>query len=366
MPRYINNSNIPIYYNETVFRPYYEVEILDTLKTQASVLGNVAENYTITLGVDDTLLIRFNDEVAWTTVVLTAGAGRTATNIVTDINTAYGSTVAFTENGYVRITAPRRNNTFSAIYIENTGSTAATLLGLATDDVLPVDQCSSQVFTLSSNSETYNIDATNNTFIFKFNDNINWITATLTIGATQTAENVAYDINQAYQIATNETTKVAFAVTPVTGGNTYIKLIAPNYNNAFGTKLYIKSTNNTALTVLGFTGDNYEPLFVSNYPSLVQISPLPLYNPILKEETITFAAAETKIFYLTDSILNRTLSLFRATTATFTIFIESASNTPSFTVAPGESFSLMIINKITKLIITSSAAGSIFVREFFE
>jgi len=365
MPRYINKLNTPIYCNETVFRPNAVAETYDTLKTQASVIGNVLETYVITLGVNDTLLIRFNDETTWTTVTLTAGAAKTAADIVADINTEYGSVVASSEDGKVRITAPIRNNIFSAVYIETTGSTSAVTLGLTTNDVVPVDQCSVQVFTLSSNTGTYNIDATNNTFIFKFNNQLTWVTATLTIGATQTVVDVVADINTAYQTATNESTKVAFAVTPVTGGNTYIKLIAPTYNNS-ETKLFIKFTNNTALTVLGFTGDDYTPLYVSAYPSLVQVSPLPLYNPILKEETITFAGAETKIFYLTDTTKNRTISLFRATTANFTVSIESTFNDPPFTIAPGEIFSLLIVNRITKLIIESDGAGSIFVREFFE
>jgi hypothetical protein len=365
VPRYVNKLQFPIYHKNIVFPTNIETATLNVLKTQASVLSTLAGTYTITLGVDDTLLLRFNDEVAWTTVTLTAGAAVTTDDVVTDINTAYGSTIAYNENEYIRIKAPVQNNLVSTIYIATTGTTADTILGFSTDDVNPLDQCCFQVFVISTNSETYNIDATNNTFIFKFNHLVSWITATLTIGTTQTAADIAYDINYAYEELTGDSTKVAFAVTPITGGNTYIKLVAPIFNN-FESKIYIKSTGNTALTVLGFSGNNYSSLIDSKFPGLVKTTVLPLFNPILKEETLTFSGAGTQYFYLTDYTGNKKVSFFRVDTANFTVYIEDASNSPPFTLEPDETFNMLLTNNITKFIVTADAAGSIFIREFLE
>jgi len=367
VPKYVNNLSNPVYFNNTVFAPNQEIETYDTLSNRAFIVGTVVETYNIGAG-NQVLLIRFNDETAWTTVTLTNGIARTAAQIATDINTVYGDTVASTESGKVRIDAPIRSNILSAIYIATAGmgSTAAATLGLSTSAVNPVSSVSIQAFKFSTNASTYNITTANNVFIFKVNNNANWITTTLTTGAARTAAEISAEINASYEAATADANKIAFAVDPVTGGSTYIKLIAPVYNN-FQSKLYIKSTGNTALAVLGFSGDNFNPIAESQFPSLIKTSDLPLYNPIISETIVTFAAAGTQHYYLTDPDTCKELQFIRATIAagsTFTCYLESTSNTPPFTIAADETFGVNLYNcRITKVIITASAAGNLTVRE---
>jgi len=368
VPKYLNNYSNPIYYGNTTFAPNQEVETYDNLANQANIVNSILETYNIAGGVNDVLLIRFNEETAWTTVTLTAGAARTAAQIVTDINTAYGSVVSYAEGGRVRISAPIVSNVLNAIYIATAlmGSTAAATLGFATDGADPVAVSALQAFKLSQNAELYNVTTANNTFIFKVN-NGDWVTATLTTGVGRTAAQIVTDINSAYEAATADATKVALAVIPVTiGGNVHVKLIAPIYNN-FQSKLYIKSTGNTALVLLGFTGDNFDPVAESNYPTLVKTAELPQYNPIISETILTFAAAGTQYFYLTNPALCAELQFIRATIgagATFTCYLESTSNTPPFTLKADETFGINLQrNTITKIIITASAAGNLTIRE---
>ncbi len=370
MPRYINNSSNPISYNSTTFISNQEVETFDTLDNRAIVVGTVAQNYAIIGGVNDTLYIRFNEETAWTVIALTAGAARTAAQIVTDINTAYGSVVASVEGGKVRLDAPVISNTLNSIYIGalSAQSTAAiATLGWPSDPVNPVACSSLQAFMISQNFSPYNITVNNNTFIFKVNENSNWITATLTTGAARTAAQIVSDINLAYEIATADAKKVAFDIVPVTiDTSIYVKLLAPIYNN-FRSKIYIKSTDNTALTVLGFTGDNFIPVAQSSFPSLTKTSELPLYNPISAETVLTFAAAGTQHHYITDPAGCKEVQIIRTTIAAafaFTCYIESVSNTPPFTLKSDETFSINLINRrVSKLIVTAGAAGNLTIRE---
>ncbi len=370
MPKYVNNAAVPVYFNGTVFVPNQEVETYDTLENRATVVGTVAQNYAIVGAVNDILYIRFNDEIAWTVVTLTAGAARTAAQIVTDINTAYGSVVASVEGGKVRLDAPVVSNVLNSVYngALSAQSTAANVtLGLPTNPSNPVACASLQAFVISENISTYNITVANNTFIFKVNENSNWITATLTTGAARTAAEIATDINLAYETATADANKVAFAVEPITGsGEIYVKLLAPVYNN-YQSKVYIKSTGNTSLTVLGFTGDNFVPVAQSLFPSLIKTSELPLYNPIISEIIITFAAAGTQYFYLTDPDLCRELQLLRVTIAAgfaFTCYIDNVANTPPFTLKADELFCINLQKiRVTRLVITANAAGNLTIRE---
>ena len=366
MPTYLNNSSQPIYFNNKVFIPNQEVQTFDTLENAAFIVGTVLETYNIVFGVNDKLIIRFNYETANTTVTLTPGAAQAATDIATDINTAYGYTVASSEGGKVRIDCPIRSNTVTAIGIATTGSTAAVTLGLATADVNPVAVVCNQGFKFSTNAETYNITANNNTFIFKVNNQLDWIIATLTIGAVQTAQNIADDINLAYIQATADATKICYAETPVTAGPTYVMLLAPVYNN-FQSKLFIKSTGNTALTVLGFTGDNFQPISTALYPSLVKTSELPLHNPMISETIVTFGAASTQHYYLTDADKCKELIISRVTGGggiKFTVYLEDATNTPPYTLVVLDSIVVDLRNiRVTKLIITSNMAGTITIRE---
>lgn len=368
MPKYINKYTNPVYANDTVFSPNQEVETINSIDNRAFVIGTVLETYAIVPG-SDALLLRFNDETAWTTVALTNGPARTAAQIAIDINAAYGSTVASSEGGKVRIDAPVVTNVSSAIYIATVGmgSTAATLLGLATAAVNPVANISLQAFLLSQNAQTYNITTANNTFIFKVNNNSSWITATLTTGPARKASEIAADLNYAYEVATALTDRIAEASTPVLlGGATYVKLIAPVYNN-FQSKLYIKSTGNTALTVLGFTGDNFEPVAHSHFPTLVKTSELPLYNPIISETKLTFGGAGTQYYYLIDPDECAELSFIRVSGGggiTFTCYIENILNTPPFTLAANETFGINLQRyRITRIVIVANMAGNLTIRE---
>jgi len=365
VPTYINNYTKPVYYGDTVFIPNQAVQTLNVLDNRAFIIGTKEETFAIT-GTNNSLVLRFNDEDAWTTVSLTTGAAQHATDIANDINTAYGSTVASAEGGRIRIDAPISSNVFSAIYIAATGTSAHTVLGLTTNDVNPVAAKFLNAFIISDNASPYTITTADNTFIFKCNNNPGWITVSLTTGVAVTAETVAADINAAYEEATADATKVAFAVTPITGGDTYVKLVAPLYNST-ESKLYIKSTGNTALTPLGFLGDDFEPVVKSSYPTLIETSDLPLYNPILAETTYTFAGAGSQHHYLVDPGNCSEVEFFRVTSSSstkFTCYIESISNLPPFTLVLNESFSLNLKGyRVTKVIIVAAAAGNITIRE---
>lgn len=365
MPTYVNNSSIPIYFNDVVFIPNQEVETYHILPNRAFVVGTVVQNYDITES-NNVLRIRFNEEIDWTIVSLTLGGARTAAQIVTDINIAYGFVVASVDGGRIRIDAPIKSNVISSIYIDTAemGSTAAATLGLPTNNVNPVDCVALQAFVFSQNPGTYNITNDNNTFIFKINDNSSWITARLTTGNGRTAVQIANDINLAYQMSTATSNRVAFAAIPTTGGNTHIKLIAPVFNN-FQSKIYIKSTGNTALTVLGFTGDNFKPISISLFPSLIKIDDLPLYNPIIGETTITVSESTIRYFYLTEPNLCKGLQLFGISNGvTYTIYLESTTNTPPITIRENETFAIDLKQiRLTKLIISANASGSFIIRE---
>lgn len=370
MPKYINNAAVPVYYNGTVFVPNREVETYDTLENRATIVGTVAQNYAIVLNVNDTLYLRFNEETSWTVVTLTVGAARTAAQIIADINGAYGSVVASVEGGKVRLDAPVVSNTLNAIYnaaISAQSTAANATLGLSTDSSNPAAVACLQAFSISQNISPYNITANNNTFIFKLNENSNWITVTLTIGAARTAAQIVAEINTAYETATADANKIAFAVESITGsGEIYVKLLAPVYNN-FQSKVYIKSTGNTALTVLGFTGDNFNPIAQSLFPSLIKTADLPLYNPIISETILTFAAAGTQYYYLSDPDLSRELQILRITIGAgfaFTCYIDSTANTPPFTLKADETFGINLQKyRIVRLIITAGAAGNLTIRE---
>ena len=203
----------------------------------------------------------------------------------------------------------------------------------------------------------------NNTFIFRVNRG-DWITSTLTIGATQSAADIATDINTAYETVTAENTKIASVIT--IDGSDYVKLIAPTYNN-FQSKLYIKSTLNTALTVLGFTGDDYEPISKSFYPSLVKTSDLPLYNPMIGETILTFGAAGTQYYYIIDPDNCGEIDLIRVSGGggiKFTVYLESTANTPSYTLVVLETLGIDLSSvRLSKLVIVSNGIGTITVRE---
>jgi len=370
VPKYINKSSQPIYYGNVVFAPNQVVETYDTVVNTAFIVGTVAQNYAIVGAVNDTLYLRFNEETAWTVVTLTAGAARTAAQIVTDINTAYGSVVASVEGGKVRIDAPVVNNTLNAVYnaaISAQSTAACATLGLPNDSSNPAAVAALQAFLISQNISTYNITANNNTFIFKVNDSRDWITVTLTIGAARTAAQIVAEINLAYEQATADANKIAFAVEPLTGsGEIYVKLLAPVYEN-YKSKLYIKSTGNTSLTVLGFTGNDFETAAESLYPSLTMTSVLPLYNPIIAETVLTFAATGTQYYYLTEPELCKELQFIRATIGAgfaFTCYLESTSNVPPFTIKADETFGINQQDyNITRVIITAGAAGNLTLRE---
>lgn len=364
MPKYRNNYSNPIQFDGTVFAPNQEVETYNTLDNRAFIVSSIAETYNIAAGVNDKLFIKFNDETAWTEVTLNVGIARTAAQIATDITAAYvGVAVATPEGGKIKITAPISSNVLNAVYIAATGTTADTVLGFNVSDVNPISCVSLQAFKVGTTQEPHNVTVSNNVFIFKVN-NSNWITVTLTNGAAQTAADIARDINTAYTIATTSMDKVALAVT--IDANVYIKLIAPVYNN-FQSKLYIKSTLNTALGLLGFSGDNFNPIESALFPSLIQTAALPLYNPMISETELSFGAASTQHYYITDPDNCRTLQVIRVGGGAgikFTIYLEDITNDPPFTVVELEALTFNLTKiRVTKIIITSNGIGQLTVRE---
>ncbi len=105
--------------------------------------------YNITTA-NNTFIFKFNGE-AWTTVILTVGAARTAQEIADEINTAYRvatgkfETVAdsvelITGSGDIQLQliSPVVDNYKSSIYIKTLGNTALTVLGFDSDDKLPL------------------------------------------------------------------------------------------------------------------------------------------------------------------------------------------------------------------------------------
>jgi hypothetical protein len=362
VPKYINKSSNPVYFGNSVFTPNQEVETLDTLVTRAFIVGTKLEPYNIQVGVNDLLMIKFNEETTWTNITLTDGVAQTAADIAADIEAVY-SGVASDEGGKLRLDTPVVNNVLNSVYVA-TGGTANGTIGLPTNDSNPVSSISLQAFKVSTNSEVFNVTSANNVFIFKVNNYGNWIIATLTIGAAQTAAQIAADINTAYEIATADATKIAFAVT--IDGSIYVKLISPIYNN-FQSRLYIKLTHNTALSLLGFSGDNFDPISQSSYPSLIKTSVLPLYNPMISETIITFAAAGEQHYYLVDPDACKSLQLIRVSGGggiKYTVYLEDITNTPPFTLVVLEAFTVDLTNKrISKLVIVSSGIGTITIRE---
>lgn len=330
-------------------------------RNQVYLVNSIYETYNITAAVNDTLLIRFNGETSWTTITLTDGLARTATQVANDINAGYGSTIASATGGLVRIDCPYYGEPLSAIYIGTTGSTAAVTLGFDTSDTNPVSVMARASFVNSNNYETYNITTSNNTFIFKFNFEDAWTVATLTIGAARTAQEIADDLNLAYQEKTGYANKAISAAEPITGsGNILVKLTAPIVDN-HRSSVYIKNTGNTALSVLGFTGNDTSPIVSSDFLTIGSV--LPYYNPVIAETVLTFAGAETKYFYVTGPITVKEIQFIRTHGADYTIYINDSANTPPFTVAMNETFMLRIPSRVEKFIITSSGPGSITIRE---
>jgi len=364
MPKYFNTASYPIFYNDVIFTPGEPVEILDVLNNQAFIFGTIGETYAINAGVNDILKIRFNDETVWTTVTLTAGGAQTANNIVDDINIAYGSIVAFNEAGRLKIIAPRESYTLSAVWLDSTvgGSTANNTLGLIGHKNNPSGLSARQVFLNSTQLQMYNITSANNTFIFKFNETEDWITATLTTGAARTAQQVADDINEAYRIATGEFMPVARAVELITGsGNIQLQLVAPVFDN-YQSEIYIGTFNNTALAVLGFDSDDIFPLIMNGHPQLIQQEILPLYNPFISRTVITFPGGGWTTFYInTDSNEFQ----FKATATAVDIYIEDLTNIPPIVLAAGDTFTLNYNKnvKINKFIIQAAGAGNLTIFE---
>lgn len=101
---------------------------------------------------------------------------------------------------------------------------------------------------ISTNTETFDITSSNNTFILKLDERTFSYTITLTIGSTQSAQDICDDINNTI----NE------IVAYVESGA--IKLVSPS--RGLTSKIYIYSTGNTANSVLGFTGDDSNPVAV--------------------------------------------------------------------------------------------------------
>ena len=336
---------------------------IDVSTQLAEAISPNPESYTF--GGSTAFSFRFNAETVWTSAVLTNG---TAAHVAGIINTAYGSVVATSVNGQLVLTAPLINNTLSAVYINNDSiSTANTILGFVVTGTIinPYNLVATQAFVYSSLAETYAIVAsTNDRFIFKFNEDIDWITATLTAGAARTAQQICTDINLAFRAVNPIILPIAQAVIPVVGDSPAIKIIAPNYNSR-QSRIYIKSTRNSALTILGFTGDDTSPITQS---SILPISSsTQVFNPITAETVITFGAGGTQYYYLTNSDTCAKLEFIRVAPAAgsvFTCYIDNLTNIPPFTLGTGETFSMVSSwDALTRIIIVATGIGSLVVRE---
>jgi len=361
MPKYLNEASYPIFYGGTTFVPGKPIETLDVINNEAFVFGTVGETYAIVAGVNDSLLIRFNNETVLTTVTLTAGVAQTIDNVVTDINTAYGYTVAYNEGGRLKIVAPKRESDISAVWIENTNGTANATLGLIGHDCNPSGLVAIKAFINSTKLSTFNITTANNKFIFKFNSD-DWITVTLTVGAARTAQEIADEINTAYRIATGKFEIVAKAVELITGGGDIVlQLISPVVSN-YTSSVFIRTLNNTALTVLGFDSDDKLPLVSNGYPQLTMQEILPLYNPLVSYTLLTFPGAGLTTFYTNAGVT--AFEFIRVTGAAVNIFIEDVHNLPPINLAVGEKITIEHkIARINKFIFQSLGAGTITILE---
>lgn len=361
MPKYLNEASYPIFYGNSVFAFGVPIETLDVINSQAFIFGTVGETYNIVGGVNDVLIIRFNDETAWTTVTLTAGAAQTALDIANDINISYGSVVAFDEGGRLKIIAPKRNSELYSIWLANTGGTANATLGLVGHDHNPSALCARKVFLNSTNLSTYNITTANNIFSFKFN-NEDWTTVILTVGAARTAQEIADEINTAYRISTGKFEIVAEAVELITGsGNIQLQLISPVIDN-YKSSIFIRTMGNTALAVLGFDSDDTLPLIINGYPQLTQQEILPLFNPLVSSTTLTFPGAGWTTFYTNTGVT--TFEFIRVTGSSVNIYIEDVHNLPPINLLVGERTTVNHkIARINKFIIQALGAGSITILE---
>lgn len=199
--------------------------------------------------------------------------------------------------------------------------------------------------------ETYDITAgLNDILLIKFNDDVVYTSITLTAGVGRTAAQIAADIN------------AVFAGVASADDQLKVKIVAPVMANKHSSKIFIKHTGSTANATLGFIGYDSNTPISEGYIGLEELHPLPLYNPIINEEKITFVGAGSVTYDLYNPDRTKAIKLFR-TTVNCSIAIQDSLNVPYLTVEANESVTLRIANRITKLVITAVGAGDITVRE---
>lgn len=105
--------------------------------TIAGVLGTAVQNYAIVLGVNDAMQIVVDGGTSQT-VTLTAGATRTAANVVSDINTQTTGLTASVVGGKVYLQSDTTGSD-SSIQIEAVAANAYTTLGFSVGSISGLD-----------------------------------------------------------------------------------------------------------------------------------------------------------------------------------------------------------------------------------
>jgi len=105
--------------------------------TPASITGTETENFSITSGSNDSLVVKIDDRTFNYDVTLASGTGRTAQAICDDINFTIGEKIAEPDNGAVKLKSPSKGPD-SKVYVFD--CSAASVLGFPTNNNDPVAQ----------------------------------------------------------------------------------------------------------------------------------------------------------------------------------------------------------------------------------
>lgn len=138
-----------------------------------------------------------------------------------------------------------------------------------------------------------------------------------------------------------------------------------------------KNTSDRKVNVLGdisaFGPKTLEPdetitteFILDHIQELTRLSDLPMYNPLVRTQNITFAAENdiqsVNILYQS----TRVITISDITTTSLEVYLSSMENQPPFIVYPGDILSFECKKKIDKLYIKSGSAGACKVTEFKE
>lgn len=205
----------------------------------------------------------------------------------------------------------------------------------------------------SINDENYNIDGNNNTFIFKFNNDVDWTTVVLEIDNPRTASQIVDELNVEYGSDISEDD----------GG--FIRLNAPD--SSVFMAIYIKDTGNTANTEFGFVGDDDNSIITAEFPQLRKVSNEPYYNPLRSSLTISLILNKYETININRTSKKVKLAILTGT-GVFDIYINDPSmteNLPPIRLLSGnEPLILSVYNRILKLTIYANSNGTILIEEY--